>query len=33
MLEEELFVLGEGPAVFKEGSLLLSEGLAAQEEL
>ena len=32
MLEEELSMLGEGP-VFKEGSLPLGEGLAAQEEL
>ena len=30
MLEEELSLLGEGP-VLKEGSLPLSEGLAAQE--
>ena len=33
MLEEDIFVLGEGPVVFKEGSLPLGEGLAAQEEL
>ena len=32
MLEEELSMLGEGP-VFREGSLPLGEGLAAQEEL
>ena len=30
MLEEELFMLGEGP-VLKEGLLPLGEGLAAQE--
>lgn len=32
MLEEELFMFGEGPAVFK-GWLPLGQGLAAQEGL